>query len=378
MTHIHTLICTVGTSLFEGNLAHLTANTSNAPSNWSDIKTFYDEQHWEQLAGALLKVDPRERICGAEINTIEEARCKRHWLSLENLVFLVSDTTTGKNTGKFLQKYFQKRNDLQLRMIEYRVIDDLQDERPRDFRIHGLRNLVRRIGEYIQRSGGPQYVAIDATGGYKAQIAIAVIVGQALNIPVFYKHERFSEIIDFPPLPISFDDEILAANTVLLTDFERGKAFSSDELGEIDEKLRVLLTEIDVDGETVYELNAIGQIYLTGFRIRNPKPVKLVKSDNKKQPSFRDDHYPKGFKEFVQKVCKENSWINTANSIPYAKQKAIKGIGFFVRKENAEHKLIGTFQDKDNFGARFRLHITDESFKTLTWAADTLNQKYRK
>lgn len=376
MAKRNTLICTVGTSLFDGNLKSLSATTANAPSNWIEIRRAYDEKDWKNLAAEILKVSPKERICGAEINTIEEVKNK-NWLELENLIFLVSDTPSGKNTGEFLKKYFEQRSDLDLRVLDYGVVEKLQDERPSDFRIHGLRNLVRLIGEYIQRFGGADNVAIDATGGYKAQIAIAVIVGQALNMPVFYKHDKFSEIIDFPPLPISFDHEILANNADLLTDFERGKVLSLDELVEVDEKLRVLLAEIEVDGQSVYELSAIGQIYLMGFRIRNPKPIKLVSANNRKSPSFRDDHYPIGFKEFVEKVWSENLWIVTANSLPYSGQKSIKGIGFSVRKEDGEPRLIGNFQDKKNFGARFWLHLTDESSIALAWAADKLNQKYR-
>lgn len=371
----NTLICTVGTSLFEGNLNRLNASTPNAPANWQAIRSTYDAQNWKALAAEMLKISPTERLCGAEINTVEEAR-RRNWLSLENLIFLVSDTPNGRNTGEFLQYYFQQR-ELQLRTLEYQVVDNLQDERPTDFKVYGLRNLVRKIGEYIQRFGGVEYIAIDATGGYKAQIAIAVIVGQALNIPVFYKHERFSEIIDFPPLPISFDYEILARNADLLADFERGEVFSQDELEDVDEKLRVLLTEVLVDGHAVYELSPIGQIYLTGFRIRNPKPVKLIAA-NKKPPSFREDHYPIGFKDFVEKVCNENAWIITATSLPYVKQKSIKYIGFYVREEDGKARLIGTFQDKNSFGARFWIHVTDESLEALAWAADTLNRKYRR
>lgn len=376
MSKRNTLICTVGTSLFEVNLKNLSEHTSDRPDNWEQIRQSYSKQNWKELANELLQVEPTKRICGAEINTIEEVR-RKNWLSLENLIFLVSDTPNGRNTGKFLIKYFSQRKELNLRNLEYGVIDRLQDEHPTDFKIHGLRNLVRKAGEYIQRFGGPEYIAIDATGGYKAQIAIAVIVGQALNIPVFYKHERFSEIIDFPPLPISFDHEILANNADLLTDFDRGKAFSSDELGEVDEKLRVLLTEVLVDGKSMYELSAIGQIYLTGFRIRNPKPTKLTDASNKKSPSFREDHYPIGFKEFVEKVWREIPWIVTANSLPYDKQKSIKGTGFFVREEENKRKLIGTFQDKNNFGARFCLHITDDSSAVLAWAADFLNREYK-
>ena len=372
----NTLICTVGTSLFDANLRQLSEKTADAPENWFGIRQAYDSCNWKKLAQELLRVDPAKRLCGAEINTIQEVKGK-NWLSLENIIFLVSDTPNGKNTGEVLQHYFQNRGDLSLRVIEYRVVDQLQDERPKDFKIHGLRNLVRNIGDYIQRFGGPDYLAIDATGGYKAQIAIAVIVGQALNIPVFYKHERFSEIIDFPPLPITFDHDILARNADLLTDFERGKAFSSTELGKIDEKLRVLLAEIAVGDESIYELSPIGQIYLIGFRLRNPKPIKLIPAENRKPPTFRDDHYPAGFKEFVEKVWRENTWIITTNSLPYDKQRSIKGIGFYAWEDNEQQNLVGTFQDKNKFGARFLLHLTDESLNALAWAADFLNQRYR-
>ena len=371
----HTLLCTVGTSLF-GNLGRLSEGGPDGPPNWQALRQAYDKGEWNKLARELATLPPAARVCGAEINTVEEVR-KKSWLALEHLVFLVSDTPHGENTGKVLQAYFRQRRELGLRAVDCCVVEDLQDERPKDFKQHGLRNLVRRAGEFIQKAGGPDYVAIDATGGYKAQIAIALLVGQALNIPVSYKHERFSEIIDFPPLPISFDYRILARNADLLTDFERNAVLSSAEVGPLDEKLRVLLSEVAVNGESLYELSPIGQIYLTGFRIRNPKPVELVAATTRKPPSFRDDHYPIGFRAFVHKVCDENAWIRTANSIPYDKQRAIKGIGFSVRQEGDESRLIGTFQDRNNFGARFRLHVTDQSLDTLTWAADFLNRKYR-
>jgi putative CRISPR-associated protein (TIGR02619 family) len=159
----------VGTSLFEANLRQLSEKTTDAPENWFNIRQAYDSCSWKKLAQELLRVDPVKRLCGAEINTIQEVKGK-NWLSLENIIFLVSDTPSGKNTGEVLQHYFQNRNDLSLRVVKYRIVDQLQDKRPTDFKIHGLRNLVRHIGDYIQRFGGPDYVAIDATGGYKASV----------------------------------------------------------------------------------------------------------------------------------------------------------------------------------------------------------------
>ncbi len=374
----NTLLCTVGTSFFAGNLKYLSeCRHPDPPSNKEELIKAYFSKDWKQLAKEILNIgDPTKRVCGAEINTIEELR-RKNWLLLENIIFLVSDTEDGINTGKFLTEYFSLRSDMKLKNIEYSIVNELQDKRPKDFKIHGLRNLVRKIGEYIQRFGGPNYIAIDATGGYKAQIAIAVVIGQALNIPVYYKHEFFSELIDFPPLPVTLDYEILARNADILADFERGKSFTSTEIGKLDESLKVLLTEIEIEGESLYELSPIGQIYLTGFRIRNPKPMNLTVSEKRKEPTFGDDHhYPKGFKEFVIKIWSENKWIEFIHSEPYDRQKSIRGIGFYVKKEENDYKLIGTYKEKD-FGSRFRIRLTDESLTALTWAADKLNQKYK-
>jgi putative CRISPR-associated protein (TIGR02619 family) len=373
----NTLICTVGTSLFEGNLKNLSEQTPNRPDNWKEIKHHFDNKNWNELAKELLKIKPDSRICGAEINTVEEAK-KKKWLELSNLFFLVSDTEAGRDTGTVLKKYFENREDLKLKQVDYYVVENLQDKKPVEFKVHGLRNLVREIGGIIQRIGN-EYIAIDATGGYKAQIAIAVLVGQALNIPVYYKHERFSEIIDFPPLPISLDYDLLGRKSHILTDFERGKIYSLDELDEFDEKLRVFLTETDIEDKTVFELNPVGQLYLTSFRLRFPKAVRLTPLEDKERekPSFRDDHFPIGFEEFVEKIWQENRWIKTCHSRPYDKQLSIKGVSFYVRNEENKSFLIGTYQDKNNFGARFRIFLADESTESLTWAADYLNRKYK-
>lgn len=374
----NTLICTVGTSLFMSNLNHLSEdNTANIES-WKELKDAYDNENWSMLVKEMLKVNPNQRVMGAEINTIEESR-KKNWLDINNIIFLVSDTQAGVNTGYVLKKYFELRDDLKLNQVEFKVIKDLQDAKPKEFKSHGLRNLVREVGTIIQRFGNYN-VAIDATGGYKAQIAVAVLVGQALDIPVYYKHERFSEIIDFPPLPISLDYDILGNNADLLTDFERGGVYTENEIQNLDDKLKVFLNQELIDGVAAYELNAIGQLYMTSFRLRYPKSSNLVflKDNDRSEPSFRDDHYPIDFKSFVYKVWNENRWIKTCWSMSYHGQPSIKDIGFNVKDTSNGKILVGTYQDKNNFGARYQIILSDESNESLNWAADQLNQKYRK
>ncbi|MFA5622260.1 MAG: hypothetical protein WC948_06125, partial [Thermovirgaceae bacterium] len=61
---------------------------------------------------------------------------------------------------------------------------------------------------------------------------------------------------------------------------------------------------------------------------------------------------------------------------PYDRQRSIRGTGFSVKEIDGQKRLIGHYEDHNNFGARFRLHLTDESSTALTWAAMTLNEKY--
>lgn len=367
------LISTVGTSLLI-NISRPYAEGNGIPADvHAALREYQRERQWGQLARELAKVDPSARICGAEINSIEEA-INRQKLDLQHLHFLVSDTDDGRILGELLENYHIEGSRDQLKTVQHHVIEDLQDDKPKRFRLHGLRNLVRQLGELVQQYGADTII-IDATGGYKAQIAIAVVFGQTLGIPVLYRHERFSEIIEFPPLPITFDYDLLGQNAALLAQFEAGDALSTSEMDALDEKVRVLLEEVEVEGENLFALGAIGQIFLTGFRLRFPRSRELqpVLSSEKSEPSFRDDHYPIGFKDFVCEVCADTPWIKTAHSLPYHKQKSIKRIGFYVR----EGKLIGTYVDKDGFGGRFEILTNASSEDQLIWAADQLNQTYQ-
>lgn len=69
----NTLICTVGTSLFS-NLKRLSIEADI--ENWEEIKTQFDNKNWSELSKELGKLSPDSRLCGAEINTIEEANKK--------------------------------------------------------------------------------------------------------------------------------------------------------------------------------------------------------------------------------------------------------------------------------------------------------------
>lgn len=393
-----TILCTVGTS-FLGNIKSLPGNYESFKKHklgkdtvmqsvkWSHIQQllkYHKEDRWEALGRAMVDIPDDAMLCGAEINSIASL-FRREFVKPQYIVFLISDTGDGQNMGKMLQAYFKARSrERGIKQVKCERVEKLQDKVTRDFKTHGLRNLVRLIGKEIQLSGDHSRVAINATGGYKAQIAVAVLIGQALDIPVYYKHELFNEVISFPPMPVSFDYDLLGRYSDLLAVFEKGEVLTQDSTGPMVEKMRALLEEISVNGQVCWELSAIGQIYLTGFRLRHPRPSDMSQAtdDQRSAPSFRDDHYPEGFKQYVNKVWRETKWITTCHSLPYNGQQAIKRIGFHLVPSHIENgrevldRIIGTYIDHTGFGARFAVLTTGTKITDLVWAVDMLNQRY--
>ena len=63
-----TVICTVGTSLFKPNLAGL--KTDDPDPTRKALAAAFAAGDWAAVAAGLLKLEPTERLCGAEINSL--------------------------------------------------------------------------------------------------------------------------------------------------------------------------------------------------------------------------------------------------------------------------------------------------------------------
>ena len=282
MTRPSILICTVGTSLFKPNLVGL-PKPGDYPG-WAaaarkqgdldpppeqavgDLRDAYARKDFHLIADVLVRLSSASRTCGAEVNSIASMVAKDYVPGDCGLFFLHSDTDDGRAIAAILKRYYDAKGHAPVGSIE---VPDLQDHDPKRFRTKGLRNLARKIcGVIRERSAAA--CAINATGGYKAQIAIAVLLGQAIGVPVYYKHELFSEIIAFPPMPVALDFEVWMRASGMLFDLER----TSDPIAariyadEWDEKYESLVERITIDGHDYLELSPTGQIFHETFRER--------------------------------------------------------------------------------------------------------------
>ena len=282
----HTLLCTIGTSLLYPNLSGL-AQASD-PTHAALAEAFADK-NWAEVANQLQKRAPTERLCGAEINSVTDL-LNEGWIERVHLHLLHSDTEDGQIIAEILHCYF-KADGWQ---VTTHCVAGLRDDDPRAFRTHGLRNLAKIFGERVRETGA-DFCAINATGGYKAQIAIAVLMGQALDIPVYYKHERFDAIIPFPPMPVALDFSIWQrASGMFMVLGKEGIVPWKQYREDWDERFEPLVNREKIDDEDYLELSATGQIFHETFRTRFqqtkahslPRPA----TAHEKQKSNLGDH----------------------------------------------------------------------------------------
>ncbi len=199
---MRTVLVTVGTSLLANARRAL-----GAP-----------EPDEDELARYLAQADPV--TASAESNALSRLLQER-----DRVVLFHSQTEQGRRCAEALRRHFARRYDVDL--VE---VADLTYTESR-FKLRGLRRLVALLAHRIEKERRqahpprPEFrwhfvllahriekerrqgreVVINATGGFKAEIAYATLVGILFDVPVSYIHEQFNELIEMPAMPVAWD-----------------------------------------------------------------------------------------------------------------------------------------------------------------------------
>jgi len=302
----HTLLCTVGTSL----LRHLAVEPE--ASELPAAARAFARGDLKAVVQMLAGLDPADRRLGAEINSVAELWDRGRITSDARIELFHSATDEGRSVAEVLGHYFQARGH-ETRRVE---VEHLQDAQPRLFKSKGLRNLAKVLCQSVRR-WGTAATAIDATGGYKAQIAVAVLIGQALGLPVYYKHERFSEIIDFPPMPVSLDLGLWMRWSGLLLALDRNELVPWSQVErDWEPALETLIDRVPVEGEAYLDLSYMGQIFLESLRDRFARGREAMlpppAEPSRKQPVRLTGHNWGGARAAVQRFLER-----VVEEVPY-------------------------------------------------------------
>jgi putative CRISPR-associated protein (TIGR02619 family) len=179
----------------------------------------------------------------------------------DRIVFLHSETEEGKKAAEALRDFYRGRNyDAEARKIPSLKYDEKQ------FAMRGLRSFVTQLVQCIQENRKHQReVIINATGGFKAEFAYAFLVGLLFEVPVYYIHEKFSEIISLPALPVDWNFQTIDDHESFFEWIEqdlRPTQEVENRLKGLPEAVRLLLVE--EEGYTM--LSPAGEAFYLAYR----------------------------------------------------------------------------------------------------------------
>jgi putative CRISPR-associated protein (TIGR02619 family) len=182
---MRTILTTVGTSLL--------SNAARALSRKQEELTD------EELVNYLRTTDPVQAT--AETNSLSRLLHED-----DHIVFLHSDTPEGERCARLLSRHYGRNG----YKAEMKRVPELNYQESR-FKMRGLRSLVAALIEQIEEEREKGWeVIINATGGFKAEIAYATLVGLLFNLTITYIHERFNDLVEMPPMPIAWDYSLFA------------------------------------------------------------------------------------------------------------------------------------------------------------------------
>jgi putative CRISPR-associated protein (TIGR02619 family) len=301
---MHTTITTIGTSL-------LTNKDSRPWAPWTfgqPLPAAAMVDTW--LKTADLKQASAETHTWLKLDLLDEPR--RH-----RLLLVHTNTDDGRFCAERLKAWAQGRG-LDCEIDE---IAGLGTEREDTFNL-GLAELARQLALHVEnrrREG----VAIAATGGFKAEIAIAGLVGALLGAPVHYLYNNFERPVTLEPLPIELNPAALrtGAGAALLdrlagargTDGDRPllRRPEIDSLLRQDPRLDLYLETTEIDGEEYAGLNPIGEIarrLLDAPTVAWPPTSDVAPAEKYRlQPGHRR---PNGWEKAVDKLAR-NAYVTS-------------------------------------------------------------------
>jgi len=152
----------------------------------------------QELIHFLRASDPHE--AAAETNSLLRIR-QRKGAEFARLVLLVSQTDECRLCAQAIRNWAERKG----WATELVPIEGLDYQQGRFVRL-GLRGFVQEICRQVEKARrAGQEPILNATAGFKAETAFALLAGQMLGVEVYYIHEAFEEVICMPPMPVSLD-----------------------------------------------------------------------------------------------------------------------------------------------------------------------------
>lgn len=176
----------------------------------------------------------------------------------DRVVLFASETLDGQACAYALAEYLEQHG----HTVDVEVVKGLQTTDARLFRQTGVVEFIKKTAKYID-DYGVENCTLNPTGGFKALVPYAVLLGMIRRVSCRYIFEFSSQLIELPPLPVDFARSKLQSLKEALELIERETFLPEKEFNDCltwDERqeYRVLF---EWEGKEV-TLSAIGMLML--------------------------------------------------------------------------------------------------------------------
>jgi len=317
------MICTVGASTI-GNIKRNEL-----------LNALYEKEKYEEIAKNFLNQSgqPQDiQLLGAEINSVASIVDLGHIDETKNIYFLHSQTPEGHSMAKILKYYFTNSPSLNFKNVQTIEIEGLSDSNKEDFKRKGLKNLVITMSR-ISRNHYAKTI-INATGGYKAQIAFALALGQGMQIPVYYRYEKFPSVIELPPLPLTLDFQLYLNHRKIFDIIQDTEEISGFTLfsdvesiyNALEDKVKLLFEIEKMENKKYITINAMGLTFIESAKTyykmqkkditlkpRQNKDIQFLSSESEKNSLGLIKKYR------IQEILNQVPYIELARVRKYSK-----------------------------------------------------------
>ncbi|MBF0259995.1 MAG: putative CRISPR-associated protein [Desulfamplus sp.] len=371
------LVSTAGTSII-GNINSMLKNQADCENE--HLKKYFASKDSSKIAQWLCQLDDTDRHCGAEINSVAGIISQRLLHERFLHFILASDTENGEFVGTVLKHYYSDSSNKNSRFQNTKLhrVEGLTSDDAKRFKNEGLKNLVRIIVSIV-REYGAKRVLINATGGYKAQISFAGMIGQALAIPVCYMFEGFNEVITLPPQPLSFDFEFWLRYYDIFCELDSMMELEKKWIMP-DDRFDALVDHNEIDGKYLYDLTPTGLLFHETFRSRFRARKELLPVNSGVPAKEREIKYEdknenkhKGLKQYLEKVVK-TPFVSGIYLYYYNRDLEKKNI--FRRTSSDSISDIDGWYSNDGAITKFTVKTTAKTLQERDAAIVWLNENY--
>lgn len=205
----------------------------------------------------------------AELNSLRHLEPEK----CDNIYLVSSDTREGRYCAEEISDYLMSEGYM---LVFVEQVEGLT-KNARQFKKLGLIHLVNKMTTLLMQ-GESTRTSIISTGGFKAQIAYSTLLGVLFNVPVYYIHEDFSELVELPSLPIHFDfsafeDALHEIETIITA---ASKKEASLAMNRMSDDMRTLVED---NGDT-YCLSPVGQAVQAAYNRTRQNDLRIICQDS--------------------------------------------------------------------------------------------------